>query len=419
MVTAYNVIGTIKGSTYPDEWVMRGNHHDAWVNGADDPLSGQSALLDEAKALGDLLKTGWKPKRTIVYCAWDGEEPGLVGSTEYVEDHDKELQQKAVVYINSDDISRGFLSVGGSHALEGFVGELAQSVTDPQTNVSVGDRKKAHELVIATTAKAKKEILDRKADRIEALGSGSDYSSFLQHLGVPTLNIGYGGEGSGGEYHSIYDSYDDYSRFKDPGFAYGLALSKTIGHAVLRMADADLLPFDFRDLEQTINRYAKELVELSNNMRENTVIENQLIKANDYGLAADPTKHLIAPVAKAEVPVIDFSALTTALGKLKISADKLAAVWSKTLESNADHKVLNEQLYRAEQQLLSVNGLPRRPWYKHTIYAPGFYTGYGVKTLPGIREAIEQRNFTEAQQQISIVANNITQLAAYLDNTAM
>jgi len=251
------------------------------------------------------------------------------------------------------------------------------------------------------------------------LGSGSDYSSFLQHLGVPTLNIGYGGEGSGGEYHSIFDSYDDYRRFKDPGFVYSLALSKTIGHTVLRMADADLLPFDFRNLAATIERYVKEVSDLSNTTRENTAMENQLIAKNAFTLAADPLKPTEPPVAKEEVPKIDFTALTAAVELLKKSSDKMAASWNSASISAADHKTLNELLYHAEQQLLSADGLPRRSWYKHTIYAPGFYTGYGVKTLPGIREAIEQRNWTEAQQQIVITANSISQLAAYLDKASM
>ncbi|MDB4925461.1 transferrin receptor-like dimerization domain-containing protein [Mucilaginibacter sp.] len=419
MVTAYDVIGTIKGSTYPDEWVLRGNHHDGWVNGADDPLSGQSSLLDEAKALGDMLKTGWKPKRTIVYCAWDGEEPGLLGSTEYVEDHDKELQQKAVVYINSDDISRGFYHAGGSHALEKFIGEVSEGITDPETNVTVAERKKAHEVVNAATSKAKKEILDRKTDPISALGSGSDFSSFLQHLGVPTLDIGYGGEGGGGDYHSIYDSFADYQRFKDPGFVYGVALSKTIGHTVLRMANADVLPFDFRSLSTTLNGYGKEVIELANTMREATAMQNQLVKSNAFNLAADPTKHIATPVAKGEVPAIDFSALTASLDALKASANKLAVVMNTASATTVDHKALNETIYRAEQQLLSPEGLPRRPWYKHSIYAPGFYTGYGVKTMPGIREAIEQRNWPEAQQQIVAVSATINALAAYLDKAAM
>lgn len=417
MVPAYDVIAKIKGSTWPNEWVMRGNHHDAWVNGAGDPLSGQVAMLDEAKALGDLLKTGWKPKRTIVYCSWDGEEPGLLGSTEFAEGHDKELQEKAVVYINSDGNGRGFYGGGGSQALEHFMDEITGGVIDPQTNVSVGERKKAHELVTAATTKEKKEILGKKGLALEALGSGSDFSSFLQHLGVPTLDLAFGGEDGGGEYHSIYDSFDDYRRFKDPTFAYGVALSQTAGHAVLRMADAELLPFDFRSLQTTIAKYATEVSELADKMRENTALENQLIKANDYVLAADPTKHEQAPVAKAEVPQIDFTPLKAALDTLKKSADKLALAWTSASQNSGNHDKLNKILYRAEQQLLS-DGLPRRPWYRHTIYAPGFYTGYGVKTLPGIREAIEQRNWTETQEQISVVSKSINNLAAYLDSGA-
>jgi len=414
MVPAYDVIAKIKGSVWPDEWVMRGNHHDAWVNGAGDPLSGQVAMLDEAKALGDLLKTGWKPKRSIVYCSWDGEEPGLLGSTEFAETHDKELQEKAVVYINSDGNGRGFYNGGGSQALETFMDEITQNVNDPQTNVSVFDRKRARELVNAASAKDKKEILARKGDRLESLGSGSDYSSFLQHLGIPTLDLGFGGEDGGGEYHSIYDSFDDYRRFKDSSFRYGVALSETAGHAILRMADAELLPFDFRSLQSTIDKYATELKELTDKMRENTDIENQLIKANDYTLAADPNKHEKAVVAKSEVPKLDFSVLKTALDSLKKSTDKLALTWGAASQISADHDQLNKMLYRAEQQLLS-DGLPRRPWYRHTIYAPGFYTGYGVKTLPGIREAIEQRNWAEAQDQIAVVAQHITNLAVYLN----
>jgi N-acetylated-alpha-linked acidic dipeptidase len=416
MVPAYDVIAKIKGSKWPDEWVMRGNHHDAWVNGAGDPISGQSAMLDEAKALGDLLKTGWKPKRTIVYCSWDGEEPGLIGSTEFVEGHDKELQEKAVIYINSDGNGRGFLGAGGSQALEPFMDEITQYVTDPQTNVSVYDRKKAHELIGASSVKDKKEILDRKGGKLESLGSGSDYSSFLQHLGIPTLDLGYGGEDGGGEYHSIYDSFDDYRRFKDSSFKYGVALSQTAGHAVLRMADAELLPFDFRNLQTTVNKYVTELNELVDKMRESTTMDNQLIKANDFVLAADPTKHEQPPVAKDTVPKLDFTALKTAVDTLKKVADKFAISWTAASQTNGNNDKLNKLLYHAEQQLLS-DGLPRRPWYRHTIYAPGFYTGYGVKTLPGIREAIEQRNWKEAQDQIGVVAKSINNLAMYLNSS--
>ena len=411
---AYDVIAMIKGSQYPDEWVLRGNHHDAWVNGAGDPISGQAALLEEAKAIGELVKTGWKPKRTLVYCAWDAEEPGLIGSTEWVEDHAAELQKKAVVYINSDGNGRGFLGAEGSQALETLVTEISKEVIDPQTNVSVFERAKANHVVNAAAAKDKKEAMGKTTFTVEAMGSGSDYSSFIQHLGVPSLDLGYGGENGGGEYHSIYDSYDDYRRFKDPTFTYGVALSKTAGRAALRMADADLLPFDFRSLSKTVNGYVKDLMSKTEQMRETTSTENEVIRANNYALANDPTEKLKIPSPKAEVPFLDFSPLQNALLALEKSGNHVSEIWTRAMASNADHSAMDPLLYKAEQQLLAATGLPRRGWYKHTLYAPGFYTGYGVKTIPGVREAIEQRNWKEAQEQIAVVAAAINRLSDYL-----
>lgn len=412
MVPCYDVVAMIKGSQFPDEWVMRGNHHDAWVNGANDPISGQSAMLEEAKAIGELLKTGWKPKRTIVYCSWDGEEPALLGSTEYAEEHAKELQQKTIVYINSDGNGRGFLGAGGSHALQPLMDEISKTVIDPQTNVSVFERWKANKAANASTTKAKKDALNTGSLELDALGSGSDYSPFLQHLGLPSLNLGFGGEDEGGEYHSVYDSYDDYRRFKDPTFEYGVALAKVAGHAVLRMADADALPFNFTNLYTTANNYATELMNTTNDMRDETVTENQLLKQNEYKLAADPTKTYIQPKPKDEVPFIDFSPLQNALTLLKKSTDSL----SLTLKKDSSLNKNNLALAHAEQQLLLPDGLPRRSWYKHSLYAPGFYTGYGVKTLPGIREAIEQRNWKEVQDEINLTAQAIEKLSAYLKN---
>ena len=414
MVPCYDVIAMMKGAQYPDEWVIRGNHHDAWVNGASDPISGQAAMLEEAKSIGALVKGGWRPKRTLVYCSWDGEEPSLIGSTEWAELHGDELQKKAVVYINSDGSGRGFLSAGGSHALEPLMDEVAKDVIDPQTKVSVYERKKAQDVVSAATTKAKKESFNKNTLTLDALGSGSDFSVFLQHLAVPSLDLGYGGENNGGEYHSIYDSYDNYVRFKDPGFYYGVALSQTAGRTALRMANADVLPFDFRHLYTTVNDYTKELIDLLQQTKENTEIENQLIRSNDYSLAADPTKTFIVPKPKEEVPYLDFSPLQNALSSLQKSSDSLSRTWSKAVATNADHDALNKALYHAEQQLITTNGLPRRGWYKHALYAPGFYTGYGVKTLPGIREAIEQRNWKEAQDQINIDADAINHLSNYL-----
>lgn len=407
---AYDVIAKITGAIYPDEWVVRGNHHDAWVNGASDPISGLAAELEEAKAIGQLVKEGYKPARTIVYCAWDGEEPGLLGSTEWAEDHAAELQQKAVAYINTDGNGRGFLDAAGSHALEPLMDSIAHNVIDPQTKVSVFERKRAFQAISAGNASAKRNVLQQHHLVLGALGSGSDYSSFLQHLGVPSLNLGYGGEDEDGSYHSIYDSYDNFRRFKDPGFHYGVALSQTAGRAVLRLADAEVLPFDFRSLQKTINGYVSELEALTGSMRETTSLENELINSRQYELATDPTANVKVPVIKDEVPYLDFSPLENAL----VALDKAAQHVAEAAKAPADKAAFNKKLYQAEQQLLSPNGLPGRGWYKHTIYAPGFYTGYGVKTVPGVREAIEQRQWKTAQEQIGITAAALNRLAAYL-----
>ena len=417
IVPAYNVIAKIKGSEFPDQWIVRGNHHDAWNPGANDPISGVAAMMEEAKSIGELIKNGYKPKRTLVYCAWDAEEPGLIGSTEWVEDHLAELKQKAVVYINSDGNGRGFLSAAGSHALESMIDGIAKDVIDPQTKVSVFDRLKAREVVSAGSDKAKKDNMAKKSMTIGALGSGSDYSSFLQYAGIPSLNIAFGGENPGGEYHTAYDSYDFYSRFGDPGFNYGRALSQTIGRAVLRMADANTLPFEFKNLHKTISSYVAEMINMTDQMRESTAVYNQVISGNNYQLAADPTKTEKLPIRKVEVPFIDFSALQNSLVNLDRSATALSDRIAKGNISSTSLKALNEALYMAEQKLLTSAGLPRRPWYKHTIYAPGFYTGYGVKTMPGVREAIEQRDWKEAQDQIEIAAKAISRLAEHLNNT--
>ncbi|MEP6712248.1 MAG: M28 family metallopeptidase [Ferruginibacter sp.] len=410
-----DVIAKMKGSEFPDEWVMRGNHYDAWVNGASDPISGQAAMLEEARAVGELAKAGWKPKRTIVYASWDGEEPGLLGSTEWVETHAAELQQKLVLYINTDASGRGFLEAGGSHALEEAFTAITKDVMDPQAGVSVFDRKRSSDIINAPTTKAKNELLAKKSITLDALGSGSDYSPFFQHIGAPAMDIGFGGEDNGGEYHSIYDSYDLYKRFKDPGFVYGVVLAKTAGRTTLRFADAEILPFDFRSLQKTIGKYATEVMTLADDMREATKLDNQLIKEKYYSIANNITAPSLPPLPKSEVPYLNFSALQNAISGLQKNTDSLQSFMiNKTLD-DAAKKGLNEKLYMAEQQLLTKEGLPRRGWYRHTIYAPGFYTGYGVKTLPGIREALEQRNWKEAQEQIEITATAINRFSAYLE----
>ncbi len=419
LVPCYDVIAKIEGAKYPDEWVLRGNHEDAWVNGAGDPISGQATLLEEARSIGLMLKKGWRPDRTIIYCAWDGEEPGLLGSTEWVEEHLKELQEKAVVYINTDANGRGFLFAQGSPTLETLVDEISKQVVDPQTGVSVFDRRRAHDAINARTSKQKEEILNRKKMEMGALGSGSDYSSFVQHAGIPSLNLGYGGEDGSGAYHSIYDSYDLYTRFIDPGFVYCATLAKTIGHAVLRMAGADILPFDYSNLYKTASDYSEQVMNLLESSRENTLVENMLINTGSYAAGDDPTKGYIEPKVKKEVPFLDFAPLQNALQKLNGSVDNLERQFKDNLESGNAPAGFNRLLYRGEQELLAGDGLPRRPWYRNILYAPGYYTGYGVKTLPGIREAIEQRNWDEAQQQIKVDAEVLEKLAGYLRQQAV
>ncbi len=412
-----NIIASMPGSDFPNEWIIRGNHHDGWVNGAADPISGQASMMEEARGLSELAKTGWKPKRTIMYCAWDGEEPGLLGSTEWAEAHADELQKNAVVYINSDGNGRGFFEASGSHALEPFINDVAKDVMDPEAGISVLERRRSREMTNAATTAAKKAIMARKGISIGALGSGSDYSPFIQHLGVPSLNLGFGGEDAGGEYHSIYDSYDDYRRFKDSSFQYGVVLAKTAGRCVLKMADVNVLPFDFKPLYRTINGYATELIQLADQMRETTAVENQLIKEQRYAYANDPSKKVLPPTTKDDVPYLNFSSLQNALSDLEKSAQSLSDSIAKLPAGSTNLDALNKRLYQAEQRLLSEAGLPRRPWYKHTIYAPGFYTGYGVKTLPGIREAMEQRNWKEAQEQIEITSSTLKQFSSYLSET--
>ncbi len=407
MVDCHNVIAKLKGSELPDEWIIRGNHHDAWVNGASDPISGMVALMEEARAVSELVKTGWKPKRTLVYCAWDGEEPSLIGSTEWVEHHATELQQKTVTYINSDGNGRGFLYAGGSHTLETLMTEVARDVIDPQTGVSVGERLKSVQTINAANAKAKKDILNKKNLSLSALGSGSDYSPFFQHVGIPSLNIGFGGEDDGGEYHSIYDSYDHYKRFKDPKFDYGIALAKVCGRATLRLANSEVLPFEFSSFYKTVNGYVTDLISYTDNLRESTEVENQLIRENRYVQANDPTQKYVAPASKDPVPFLNFSSLQNAMAGLEKASNQFAELQVANPKPNTNLDRLNQILFHAEQKLMISSGLPRRPWYKHTIYAPGFYTGYGVKTIPGVREAIEQRNWKEAQEQIENVAKAI------------
>lgn len=420
----YNVIATLKGSQYPDQWVIRGNHHDAWVFGASDPLSGNVAMLSEAKALGGLWKQGWRPKRTIVYASWDAEEPMLLGSTEWAEEHAAELKAKGVIYINTDGNGRGFLGAGGSHDFQHLVNAVAADVTDPQTGASVAERARAGLRVQAfdktgRVSEAALAAAEKGGDLpIDALGSGSDYSAYLQHLGLPSLNLGFGGEDeSGGVYHSIYDSYHHFTTFDDPGLLYGAALSKTVGRLVLRVADADTVPQRFGDFADTVATYLGEVKKLAEDRRAEDRKRDKLIADDAFRLASDPLKPVAGARAEAQTPHIELAALENAVDRLKATAaaydsayaDKGAAL------APARRATLNAQLRDIDQLLLDDRGLPGRPWYKHMIYAPGRFTGYGAKTLPGVREAIEERRFDDANVYAGRTAKVLENYAARLD----
>jgi N-acetylated-alpha-linked acidic dipeptidase len=416
----YDVIATLPGRERPDQWVIRGNHHDAWVNGAEDPTSGMVALLAEARAVGALAKTGWRPKRTIVYAAWDGEEPGLLGSTEWVETHANELRKKAVAYINTDSNGRGFLDMGGSHSLETLINEVARDATDPQTKVSVRERARARAIVRASSDDDRREARDRGNLRIAALGSGSDYTPFLQHLGIASLNIGFEGEDSGGSYHSIYDSIAHYERFGDPGFAYGEALAKVGGLTTLRLAQASWLPMTAKPLAETVGRYVQEVTKLADTERASIEEQNRKIRERSWQLTADPTETFVPPPLKPDAPYLNLSPLLNAAAKLTSAAEKFDAAVANAknlsrLTSADTAQKLDAALQKLESSLTDESGLPRRPWFVHMIYAPGFYTGYGVKTLPGVREAIEQHAWAEAEQQAVQAGNAIARAASVLD----
>ena len=400
---AHNVIAKLKGKDFPDQWIIRGNHHDAWVHGAADPISGMVALLEEARVVGMLAKAGSEPKRTLIYCAWDAEEPGLIGSTEWVEDHLDELQQKTVAYINTDGNGRGFFGAGGSHSLESMVKEVAKDVIDPQKGVSVAERLRALDLLNGGDGNP----------GLYALGSGSDYTPFIQHAGIAAINIGFGGENLGGEYHTIYDTYKHFKRFKDPDMGYGITLAKIAGRIVLRLANAEVLPFEFGAWYTTVQGYLLEINDLLNMMRIEVEQHNAFIDKKVFSLTADPKKPFNQPTKKTIIPYVDFSPLHNALASLKVTVDALG---EKSLISLTSKDVLNDKLIHAEEVLTFASGLPRRSWYRHQIYAPGFYTGYGVKTLPGVREAIEQENWEECRSQVTILATTLQNFDAHLQS---
>jgi len=420
----YDVIVRIPGSTSPDEWVVRGNHHDAWVNGAEDPISGAVALMEEMRGFAALLKQGWKPKRTIIYCVWDGEEEGLLGSTEWGETHADELRQHAVAYINSDGNGRGYLDMGGSHTLEKFINGVAKDVEDPEKKIPVWKRDQLKAIADAKTPEDRKEVRERADLRIDALGSGSDWTVFLDHLGIATLSLAYGDEDGGGIYHSIYDDFYWYTHFSDTDFSYGRALSQTAGTSVMRLADSDLLPYDFTGLADTIHRYQDELEKLLKTKQDEAVERNKELEEGVFAAIADPKKTSVPPPVEEVPPHLNFAPLQNASEALTRSAERYQKALEKVTKngdlavSATSLQTLNSELLQSERKLTSPEGLPGRPWFQHLIYAPGAYTGYGVKTIPGVREAIEQKKWKEADEQIARAASALQDEATLVDSAA-
>ena len=418
-----DVIAKIPGAVAPDEWIIRGNHHDAWVNGAEDPVSGQAALLEEARSLGTLLKAGWKPRRTIIYAAWDGEEPMLLGSTEWVETHAEELRQHAAVYINSDGNDRGLLSMGGSHTLEQFINGVAREIEDPETKQTVWQRLQLSRISQVKSADDKKELRQRADLRIDALGSGTDFTGFLDHLGVATLDLGYGGEDEQGIYHSIYDDFYWYTHFSDYDFIFGRALSQTIGTTVLRLADAEILPYDFVNFGDTIQKYTKDLEKLLADKQDEIRERNQEVDEGVYKATFDPRRPTVAPPKEEVPPHLNFAPMQNATEMVVRSAERyhkaLAAKQATIGDAPAETlRALNARLIESERKLTNSEGLPRRSWYQHLLYAPGIYSGYGVKTVPGVREGIEQKHYAEADQEIVRVAKALEDEATLIDSAA-
>lgn len=411
----YDVVVKIPGAKYPDEWVIRGNHHDAWVNGAEDPVSGTSAELEEARSLGALVQQGWKPARTIIYCFWDGEEPALLGSTEWGEAHAEELKQHAVAYFNSDTNDRGYFFAAGSHSLENFVNDVTKDIEDPETKMPVWKRDK---LVAIAQASAgdRAEIRSRADLRIPALGSGSDFTVFVDHLGIPSLDFGYGGEDEAGQYHSIYDDFAWYTKFQDTDFSYGRTLAQTAGTMVMRMADADLLPFQYSDLADTVHLYLTQLQTLAQQKRDEAKERDREITEGVYKALYDPKKHMVAPEEEAIPPYLNFAPLQQASDDLTEAAKAFDKAYAAAKGEGAAG--LNPELIQSERLLINPQGLPGRPWFGNLLYAPGLYTGYDVKTIPGVREAIEQKQWTLADQQMGIVSAALEKEAELLRQAA-
>jgi N-acetylated-alpha-linked acidic dipeptidase len=370
-----NVVGRIPGAVAPDEWIIVGSHRDAWTFGASDSVSGHVSMMSVARAMGEMLKKGWKPRRSLLFVSWDGEEQGLLGSTEWVEDLATELKAKAAIYVNRD-AGAGGLNFGSSavHSLKPWVHELAQSI-QPE-----GNAKTLYDLWLERAREEKREgqpPLD--APVVGALGSGSDYTAFLDHIGVASVDMGLNGRGGDGSYHSTYDNPSWFKKYIDPQFKFSVLAAQLTGVALLRLVDADVLPFDYESYGRQILEYIAE-------------IEKQAASAS-----ADNAKKVDFAGMRAAA-----EAFANAGADIRARGDAMLAAsgGGSTPQAFAE---INRRLIMAERDLIEPAGLPDRPWYRHVIYAPGLYTGYGVKTIPGVREAVDAGNYERAAEQATHV----------------
>jgi N-acetylated-alpha-linked acidic dipeptidase len=420
----YDVIATLHGSDDAAQWVIRGNHHDAWVNGADDPISGQAEMLEEARNLGELHKQGWTPKRTIIYCAWDGEEPGLLGSTEWVETHVEDLQKHAVAYLNSDSNERGIFFAGGTEDLEKLVSSAARDVQDPETKMTVYDRSRLARIGAEKDPEKRGEIRKRDDLEIFMLGDGSDFTAFQDFAGIPALDMEFGGESEADQYHSIYDDFYWYTHFVDTDFSYGRALAQTAGTVILRLADADLIPVDYSPQADAIGKYESDLEKLLKDKQDEIAEQNLELQEGVFKASADPHKTFVPPPQEAVPPFMNFSPLKNAIEHLKKSADlysQALAKWKAQGTPAIPQQSLdqvNADVMRVSRLFLNQQGLPERPWFKNQVYAPGAYTGYGAKPIAAVREYMDEKKWKEADGQIPQVAQVIENVSAGIDQAA-
>ncbi|HYO64179.1 MAG TPA: M28 family metallopeptidase [Pyrinomonadaceae bacterium] len=397
--TIANVEARLEGAQEPDRWVVLGNHHDAWVFGAVDPNSGTTAMLEVGRALGELTKRGWRPRRTLVLCAWDAEEYGLVGSTEWAEEHAAELREKAVAYLNMDAaVSGANFGAASVPSLWKLLRAATRDVRDPRTRKSVYEawQDRARETDAELTDAAAGTDTPQAEARIGSLGSGSDYTPFLQHLGVPALDMGFGGDY--GVYHSAYDSFNWMAKFGDPTFEYHVASAQLWGTVALRLAEARALPFDYTDYAAQIREFVAET--------QRAALRRGLAPV-DFDARA-----MLEAVAQFE------SEARRANERRLELVDEYARTRLRADDSNARAvarlRRLNDSLLAAERALTDARGLRGRPWYKHQIYAPGFYTGYAAQPLPDLRQAVDERNPTEARQAAERITAAVLRAAAAL-----